>query len=197
MTARMWSSNWLAGQASMVQWPELWGRGAISLTRTRPWRSTNISTAREADEVEGFGDSPGDAGGFGGGVGGDAGGGEGEVEDAVAVAVLHGVEEGAAAVLAAGDDDADLAGVVDEAFEDEGFGVEGGPGGGRVGLGSGGRLGLCRRSRGGWFSGRRGGRSSAVASCRAVSVVDGAPGGGGDAGVAEEGFLGDAVLADA
>ena len=29
----------------MVQWPELCGRGAISLTSTRPSGSTNISTA--------------------------------------------------------------------------------------------------------------------------------------------------------
>ena len=31
-TARMWFSNWLTGQASIVQWPLLWTRGAISFT---------------------------------------------------------------------------------------------------------------------------------------------------------------------
>ena len=30
--ARMWFSNWLVSAPSMVQWPELWTRGAISLT---------------------------------------------------------------------------------------------------------------------------------------------------------------------
>ncbi len=31
-TARMWFSNWLTAQASMVQWPLLCTRGANSLT---------------------------------------------------------------------------------------------------------------------------------------------------------------------
>jgi hypothetical protein len=30
--ALTWFSNWLTRQASMVQWPELWTRGANSLT---------------------------------------------------------------------------------------------------------------------------------------------------------------------
>ena len=42
---RICSSNWLTGQASIVQWPELCGRGAISFTSTRAVASTNISTA--------------------------------------------------------------------------------------------------------------------------------------------------------
>ena len=45
-TARICRSNWLAGHPSMVQCPELCGRGAISFASTLPSRSTNISTAR-------------------------------------------------------------------------------------------------------------------------------------------------------
>src|SRR3546814_5878592 len=36
--ARMWFSNWLVRAPSIVQWPELWTRGAISLN-TGPARS--------------------------------------------------------------------------------------------------------------------------------------------------------------
>ena len=45
LTARKWFSNWLATAPSMVQWPELWTRGAISLASTWPPHS-NSSTAR-------------------------------------------------------------------------------------------------------------------------------------------------------
>jgi hypothetical protein len=43
-TARTCCSNWLVSQASIVRWPELCVRGAISLTRTRPFRVTKNST---------------------------------------------------------------------------------------------------------------------------------------------------------
>jgi len=48
-TARRWFSNWLVRAPSCVQWPELWTRGAISLTSRRsapPTATTNISTAK-------------------------------------------------------------------------------------------------------------------------------------------------------
>ena len=35
-TARTWFSNWLVSAPSIVQWPELWTRGAISLARSAP-----------------------------------------------------------------------------------------------------------------------------------------------------------------
>ena len=35
-TARRWFSNWEVTDPSIVQWPELWGRVATSLTRSRP-----------------------------------------------------------------------------------------------------------------------------------------------------------------
>src|SRR6266436_2210343 len=40
-TARRWFSNWLVTAPSMLQWPELWTRGAISLTRSSPSCSKN------------------------------------------------------------------------------------------------------------------------------------------------------------
>jgi hypothetical protein len=43
--ARTSCSNWLVAQASIVQWPELCGRGAISLASTLPSLVTNISSA--------------------------------------------------------------------------------------------------------------------------------------------------------
>ncbi len=33
-TARMWFSNWLVSAPSIVQWPELWTRGASSFAST-------------------------------------------------------------------------------------------------------------------------------------------------------------------
>ncbi len=42
-TARTWFSNWLVSAPSMVQWPELCTRGAISFATSRP-RSTKYST---------------------------------------------------------------------------------------------------------------------------------------------------------
>ena len=53
----------------MVQCPELCGRGAISLTRTRPVAVDEHLDGEEADEVERFCDAPGDPGGLGGGGG--------------------------------------------------------------------------------------------------------------------------------
>src|SRR5580692_11179608 len=39
--ARRWFSNWLVMQPSIVQWPELWTRGAISLAISRPLTTKN------------------------------------------------------------------------------------------------------------------------------------------------------------
>ena len=50
----------------------------------------------------------------------------------VAVAVLHGVEGGIGAVLAARGDHADLLGEVDETFQDQGFGDSAAKAGGKV-----------------------------------------------------------------
>ena len=45
-TARTWFSNWLVVAPSMVQWPELWTRGAISFAsrRSPTWKSSSVST---------------------------------------------------------------------------------------------------------------------------------------------------------
>src|SRR5882762_677723 len=40
-TARRWFSNWLVTAPSIVQWPELWTRGAISLASSSPRCSKN------------------------------------------------------------------------------------------------------------------------------------------------------------
>ena len=50
-TARTCCSNWPSRQASIVQWPELCGRGAISLASSRPSGSRNISSATTPDQV--------------------------------------------------------------------------------------------------------------------------------------------------
>ena len=55
-TARTCCSNWLTAQASMVQWPELCGRGASSLTSSRPSRVRNISTASSPTSSSARGD---------------------------------------------------------------------------------------------------------------------------------------------
>ena len=51
-TARMCCANWLVPQPSMVQWPELWTRGAISLTSSRPSLVTKKLDAEHAHVVE-------------------------------------------------------------------------------------------------------------------------------------------------
>ena len=43
MIARMCCSNWEVAAPSIVQWPELWTRGASSLTTSEPSRSRNSS----------------------------------------------------------------------------------------------------------------------------------------------------------
>ena len=106
--ARMCSSNWLAGQASIVQWPELCGRGAISFTSTRPSRSTNISTASKPDEIERIRDSPSDRLCLPIDRPRNTRWRQGQVENMVAVAVLDRVEGGIGAILVARRDDADL-----------------------------------------------------------------------------------------
>ena len=106
--ARICSSNWLAGQASIVQWPELCGRGAISLTSTRPSRRrTSRPRAPRPDRARrrSAGRSPGPARSTAVGI---RRRGKRQVEDVVAVAVLHGVESRIRAVRAARDDHADL-----------------------------------------------------------------------------------------
>ena len=56
-TARRWFSNWLVTAPSWVQWPVLCGRIASSLTRIRPSRVSNSSTASTPVTSS----SPGDA----------------------------------------------------------------------------------------------------------------------------------------
>jgi hypothetical protein len=47
--ARTWFSNWLTAQASMVQCPLLWTRGAISLTRSRAGRRVIRAQVEQLD----------------------------------------------------------------------------------------------------------------------------------------------------
>ena len=53
--ARTWFSNWLVTAPSIVQWPELWTRGAISLN-TGPSRGGEELERQHADIVERLGD---------------------------------------------------------------------------------------------------------------------------------------------
>ena len=54
-TARMWFSNWLVSAPSIVQWPELWTRGANSLASTPVGRLEELE-AEHADVAERVGD---------------------------------------------------------------------------------------------------------------------------------------------
>ncbi len=58
--ARRWFSNWLVTQPSMVQWPELWTRGAISLAINRPFDDEKFDR-EHADVVEGIHDALADS----------------------------------------------------------------------------------------------------------------------------------------
>ena len=51
-TARSCCSNWLVTEASKVRWPELCGRGASSLTSSRPSRVRKELHAEDADHVQ-------------------------------------------------------------------------------------------------------------------------------------------------
>ena len=65
--ARMCCSNCEVTQASLVQWPELWTRGAISLTSSVSRRRQHEHLDREhADVAEGLGDLLGNGDGLGG-----------------------------------------------------------------------------------------------------------------------------------
>ena len=82
---------------------------------------------------------------------GDAGGGVGDVENMVAVVVLHRVEDRHRSVRAAGHDDADFAGEIDETLEDQRLGGEFGEAGGDVAGFAQQGLALAVVPRGGWF----------------------------------------------
>ena len=100
-TARMCCSNWLARQASMVQWPELCGRGAISLPSSAPSGSRNISSASTPTRSERRRHPRRMARAAAAHRRRHARRGEAEVEDVVAVAVLHRVVDRERAVGAA------------------------------------------------------------------------------------------------
>ena len=86
--ARTSCSNWLVMQASIVQWPELCGRGASSLTSTSPsWVDEHLDR-EQADEVELLGDAAGDRLGARRDLGRHRRRRDGGVEDVVDVPVL-------------------------------------------------------------------------------------------------------------
>ena len=110
--------------------------------------------------------------------------------------VLGRVEDGAAAVGAAGDDDADLAGVVDESLEHERLGLERLPGRREVGGRAEHGLALAVIAEPGGL--QDGGEADPDhGGFQLGQAADRGPGGGGHSGIAQERFLGDAVLADA
>ena len=116
--ARTNCSNWLVTQASIVQCPELCGRGASSLTSTSPdWDHEHLDR-QHPDEIELFGDVAGDRLGAHRGLGADPRRGDRGVEDMIDVLVFDRRVGRPGAVAAARDDDRDLAGEVDKAFED-------------------------------------------------------------------------------
>ena len=100
--ARICSSNWLAGQASIVQCPELCGRGAISLASTVAPRVDEHLHGEQPDQIERVGDTPGDRLSLSIDRLGYSRRGEGDVEDVAPVAILHRVECRVAAILRRG-----------------------------------------------------------------------------------------------
>ena len=102
----------------MVQWPELCGRGASSLTSTAAVPGDEHLDRQNADESQGIGDSQRDPLRLGGRLGRYGGGCYGFVQDVVGVAVLDGGIGHHRAILAARDDHRDLKREIDEAFDD-------------------------------------------------------------------------------
>ena len=193
-TARTSCSNWLAAQASIVQWPELCGRGASSLTSTAPSRVTNISTASSPDQVERVGDPPARSPARLATLAGDRRRGEGHVENMVAMAVLDRSKAATAPSWPRADDHRD-SGRNRQALENAAAPADALPGGVELGPVARSRPGPCRHSRAGPSSARRAAELRDRARVRPASRP--APGGGGDASRVEEVLLAQPVLADA
>ena len=146
-TARICCSNWLVRAASSVQWPLLCGRGASSLTSSRP-SLTNSSTASTPTKPRCVGDAQRQAGRLGRHVGVDPSRDHGEVEDAADVMVLGDRVHGRAAIGRAGDEHAEL-GVERHPLLHDARHAELVEGGGELGRRADRRAVPCRRSRGG------------------------------------------------
>ena len=116
--ARTSCSNWLVTQASMVQCPELCGRGASSLTSSSPSLVDEHLDREQPDEVERSAMARAIATARAASLGRQRRRRDGGVEDVVDVPVLDRRIGRACAVLAARDDHRDLAGEIDEALED-------------------------------------------------------------------------------
>ena len=101
-TARSCCSNWLVTQASIVWWPELCGRGAISLTRIFVLLSEEKLDSEGAYVVEGFGNLLCDFGGLRSDFPRDASRGNCDVKNLIAVDVLADREVDEAPILPTG-----------------------------------------------------------------------------------------------
>src|SRR5216683_2212283 len=107
-TARRWFSNWLVTAPSMVQWPELWTRGAISLARSSPWCSKNSVGCFFRGALDGRFEA--------------RGGCERQPEDAAAVVVFDKRVNGSFAIARADREDGKFAGEGHKTLEDQFYG---------------------------------------------------------------------------
>ena len=130
--ARICCSNCEVTAPSIVQWPLLCTRGAISLT-TRPVGAGEIFDGEDADVGERLGDAQSRGAGLGDLLrdGGAAGHGR-SAQDAVLVHVLGAVPEGVAAVRPARQDHREFGGEVHAGLGDRGLFADRFPGGARV-----------------------------------------------------------------
>ncbi len=124
-------------QASIVQWPELCGRGANSLTSSVPSRRHEHLDGQHADQVERACDPPADRRGLFGQRRCDRRRCDRSPQDVVLVDVLDRHVDGHRAIDAAGDNHRDFLIEIDPAFEDTGA-LAGGaghrlPGAGKIG----------------------------------------------------------------
>ena len=194
--ARTSSSNWLTAQASIVQWPELCGRGASSLTRSRPSRVTNISTASRPDQPELARDPLGERLRLLGERRGDRRRRHGPGQDVALVPVLDRRVAGHGAVLAAGGDHRDLAGEVDPRLGDRRRAAEARPGGGRVVIRAKRELALAVVAEARGLEDDRALQPRPAPRPGRRHCGYGAPGGGRDARSVEKRLLAQAILAD-
>ena len=125
--ARTCCSNWLVTAASIVRCPELWGRGAISLTRSLPLERQKKLDGQNADGAKRLGGSQGQTASLFRNDRADRSRHECRVQDMALVTVKGDRIADGVSVEAAGNDDRDLRGKVDPTLGDAVDPAETGP----------------------------------------------------------------------
>ena len=196
--ARICSSNWLAGQASIVQWPELCGRGASSLTSTLPRGIDEHLHREQADQVERLRHAAGDVlrlpgpppPGCGRARGSGPGCGSRWRFSTVSNAAMAPSAPRAITTLISWAKSMKPSRI-------SGFGASRSNAGARSSGAAQHRLALAVIAQARGLQHRAAGRAAATAARSSSRLCTGQPGRGGDTGAVEERLLGDPVLADA